>query len=133
MKNIPESELRIETARSGGPGGQNVNKVASKVQLRWCVGASAVLNEEEKDRVRTELSNRLNAQDEIMIDVDEERSQAQNRDIAIARLHALVRDALKPKKVRRATKPTRASKEKRLEEKRRVSERKKIRRMKIDE
>lgn len=129
---IPDSELRIETARSGGPGGQNVNKVASTVQLRWCVGTSAVFSMQEKEKIRRTLKNRLNADDEIMIDVDEERSQAQNREVAVARLQGLVTQALKPKKVRRPTRPTRASKERRLEEKKRVGERKKGRRKIIE-
>lgn len=125
---IPDNEIRIETSRSGGPGGQNVNKVASKVQLRWPVGASLVFSLEEKFRIRRELSHRINQEDELMIDVDEERSQMQNKDIAIARLHELVHKALAPKKIRRKTRPTRGSKERRLTEKKKVGERKRTRR-----
>lgn len=121
---IPDSELRIDTVRSSGPGGQNVNKVATKVHLRWSVGATNVVSQEQKDHLRLALVSRLNANDELMVDVDEERSQAQNREIAIRRLHELVTVALRPKKVRRPTRPTRASKERRLEEKKKVGERK---------
>lgn len=130
---IPDNELRIETVRSGGPGGQNVNKVASKVQLRWCVGTSQIFSEEQKGLIRMALSTRLNAQDEVMINVDEERSQAQNREKAIERLYTLIAQALKPKKVRRKTRPTRAAKERRLTEKKKTSQRKQARQKITDE
>lgn len=124
---IPDNELRIETARSGGPGGQNVNKVSSKVQLRWLIGASGVVSLQDKDRIRHELASRINLADEVMVDVDGERSQAQNRAIAVARLHELVAEALKPRKIRRPTRPTRASKERRLALKKKTGERKRAR------
>lgn len=125
--NIPDNEFRIEATRSGGPGGQNVNKVSSKVQLRWLVGMSGVISLQEKDRIRHELASRINLADEVMVDVDEERSQAQNKGTAIARLHELVTGALKPKKIRRPTRPTRASKERRLVLKKKTGERKRAR------
>lgn len=125
---IPPHELRIETARSSGPGGQNVNKVESKVQLRWHVGASGIFDDAEKERIRRAFASRLNQADEVMVDADDERSQAQNRDTAIARLHKLVAQALKPKKTRRPTRPTRAAKERRLIEKKKIAERKRGRR-----
>jgi len=78
---IPSSEFTIEFARSGGPGGQNVNKVSSKAQLRWNVGMSLVLNDEQKDRVREVLKNRLTNEDEILVVAEDERSQPQNRDL----------------------------------------------------
>ena len=130
---IPESEFTIDTARSSGPGGQNINKVATKVQLRWNIGASSVLMYEEKKAIRTQLENRINSDDELMIDVQEERSQAQNRKIAIAKLHALVNVALKPNKIRRPTRRTFASKERRLNAKKIIGEKKRIRRIMDEE
>ena len=128
MPLIPPHELRIETARSSGPGGQNVNKVESKVQLRWRIGDSQALSDEQKTRLRQALANRINSDDELMVDVDDERSQAQNRDVAVARLQDLVQAALKPRKTRKKTKPTKASKERRLSDKKKTSVRKQLRR-----
>ncbi len=127
MRRIPESEMSIEAARASGPGGQNVNKVSTKVQLRWNIGNSSALTYEEKEVLRSRLENRINLDDELMIDVSEERSQMQNREIAIEKLHTLVGAALRPVKRRRATKPTYASHERRLDKKKIVSERKRNR------
>ena len=124
---IPASEYTIEFARSGGPGGQNVNKVSSKAQLRWSVGASQVLSDEQKARVRVALKNRLTNEDEILVTAEDERSQAQNREQVIARFQELVAQALHVPKKRRPTKPTRSSKEKRLQAKKIISERKRSR------
>lgn len=134
MRRIPEHEMQIETTRSGGPGGQHVNKVSTKVQLRWNIGASTALTYDEKEVVRTQLEHRINLDDELMIDVSEERSQAQNREVAIEKLNALVNAALRPQKIRRPTRHTRASKERRLNQKRITGEKKRTRRgMEFDE
>lgn len=130
---IPEHELSISFARSGGKGGQNVNKVATKATVRWRVGASAAFSEEEKQRLRRALGNRLTKDDEIIISASAERSQLQNRVRATARLNELAACALRPKKVRRPTKPTRAAKEWRLLEKRSLSARKRIRRIQSED
>ncbi|MBI2038212.1 MAG: aminoacyl-tRNA hydrolase [Candidatus Magasanikbacteria bacterium] len=114
---IPESELIITFARSSGAGGQNVNKTSTKAIIHWPVGKSFVLSEEQKQRIRIVLANRINSEDEMVVMSEEERSQPQNRELAIARLQSLVDDALHVPKVRRATKPTRSSKIKRLESK----------------
>ncbi len=112
---IPESEIRQEFSRSGGKGGQNVNKVESRVQLFWNVWNTRVMDDVAKARVATKLKNKINEQGEVMVVVDSERSQLQNRLTGIAKLNELVRRALVVPKARRATKPTRSSKEKRLE------------------
>ena len=117
MVMIPDNELIITFARSSGAGGQNVNKTSTKVFVHWSLGKSLVLSEEEKNRVRSKLANRINNEDELVIASEEERSQLQNRESAIVRLQELVNEALYVPKIRRATRPTRSSKLKRLESK----------------
>ena len=112
---IPENELNITFARSSGKGGQNVNKTSTKVVIHWPIGKSIVLLPEEKDRVRMKLANRINNEDELVIMSEEERSQPDNRRIAISKLQALVNQALRVPKKRRPTRPTKASKLRRIE------------------
>ncbi|MBU2542486.1 aminoacyl-tRNA hydrolase [Patescibacteria group bacterium] len=119
--NIPKSEIKITFARSSGAGGQNVNKTSTKAILHWSVGGSQVLTAEEKTRVRIKLANRINNNDEVVILAEEERSQLQNRMLAVSRLKALVTKALHVPKKRRPTRPTKASKLKRIETKKRRS------------
>ena len=126
---IPESELNITFARSSGAGGQNVNKTSTKVILHWPVGKSLVLTDEEKGRVREKLANRINNEDELVLMSEEERSQPQNRERAIARLQELVTEALHVPKKRRATRPTKGSKLRRIESKKIRSQVKSGRRM----
>ncbi|OGH67065.1 MAG: hypothetical protein A3B90_00555 [Candidatus Magasanikbacteria bacterium RIFCSPHIGHO2_02_FULL_41_13] len=118
---IPESEIRLEFSRSGGKGGQNVNKVESRVQLFWDLWASRILDDVGKARVAAKLGSRMNERGEIMIVADSERSQLQNRIVGVKRLNEVVRRALVVPRLRRATKPTRSSKEKRLESKKKRS------------
>lgn len=121
MPQIPDNELTITFARSSGAGGQNVNKTSTKVIIHWPVGKSRFLSDEEKARVRIKLASRINNDDELVLMSEEERSQSQNRDLAIARLQSLVAQALRVPKKRRPTRPTRASKLKRLESKKQRS------------
>lgn len=126
---IDERELQIEFIRASGPGGQNVNKVATAVQLRFDVHASS-LPEEAKSRLITLAGKRMTSEGVLVIEAKRFRTQEQNREDAIQRLIDIVRRSLVPPKARRKTKPTAASKEKRLEEKKRKGEIKKLRQSK---
>lgn len=125
---VPENEMHVTFSAAGGPGGQNVNKVASKVTLRWHVGSSLAFTEEQKGLIRSYGAGHLNKDDEIVIQSDEQRSQHQNRESATLRLQNLVAAALAPRKVRKKTRPSRAAKQKRLDEKHSVSRKKRARR-----
>jgi len=126
---IPGEELEWTAVRSGGPGGQNVNKVATKVELRFDPERSVALSAAVKARLVARTRNRLDADGRVLITCDETRSQLRNLELARERLAELVRAALVVPKKRRATRPTRASKERRLEGKRQVAEKKRQRRV----
>ena len=126
-----EQEWVFTASRSSGPGGQNVNKVNTRVELRFLIGASEVLTEEEKLLIREKFSARINANDELIITSQSERSQLRNKEKTIEKFFSLLFFALTPKKNRKRTKPTQASILRRLEEKRKRSE-KKDRRKPID-
>jgi ribosome-associated protein len=106
-------------SRSGGPGGQNVNKVNTKVTLKMRLGELAGLSEAEKERVKSLLANRISGSGEIVITSDEERSQRINLERAYFRMEALITSAARLPKIRRPTKPGKAAKEKRLQAKKR--------------
>jgi ribosome-associated protein len=124
---IPDADLEVSFIRSSGPGGQNVNKVASAVQLRFALDRNVTLFEDVKQRLRSLAGQRLNDAGELLIVARESRSQEQNRRIAEQKLLDLVRRALVAPRKRRATKPTRASKERRLETKARKQRNKRLR------
>ena len=124
---IPDSDLDVAAIRSAGPGGQNVNKVASAIQLRFALDANTTLREDVKTRLRALAGQRLNDAGEILITARSHRSQEQNRREAEERLCDLIRRALIAPKKRHATKPTRASKERRLDGKARSQKNKRLR------
>lgn len=126
-RQIPPSEFHFSFVRSSGPGGQNVNKTSSKVQLRWPISRSTVFTTEEKELLKTRLP--VNEAGEVVLSCDVTRSQIQNRQKVIRRLSDLVARALTPRKKRVATRPTRAAKVRRLEQKRRHAEKKLKRRI----
>jgi ribosome-associated protein len=119
---IPENELEITFARSSGPGGQNVNRRETKVQVRWNINKSQILIDEEKELIRERLKSQITKEGDIIVESDETRYQPQNREIAVWRLNELVNRALKKEKKRFPTKPNKGAKERRLEEKRKKSE-----------
>ena len=124
---IPDQELALSFVRSSGPGGQNVNKLATAAQLRFDLANSTALSGAVKARLRTLSGRRVTGQGELLIIARNHRTQEANRREAEGRLAELIRAALTPPKLRRATKPTRASKERRLEGKARGRHTKRLR------
>jgi len=115
---IPEAELRWTAVRASGPGGQNVNKVSSKIDLRFDFEDCATLTDELKSRLRVKAAARLDAEGQIQITSQLTRNQSDNLEDAREKLAALLRSALLKPKARRKTKPSRAKKAKRVAEKR---------------
>jgi ribosome-associated protein len=124
---IPDDELSVSFVRASGPGGQNVNKVATAVQLRFDLAASVVLGPEVKARLRALAGRRITADGALLIVARNHRSQGENRREAGERLAELVRRSLAAPKARRATAPTRAARERRLEGKTHVQRVKRLR------
>ena len=118
---IPLAEFQWTYARSGGPGGQNVNKVASKAVLRWAFDASPSLPEAVKTRFRSRFGSRLTVEGELVMSSELTRDQGRNRDDCLEKLATMLRTAATPPKIRRATKPSRGSQRRRVEEKKRQS------------
>ena len=125
---IPASELSLAFARSGGPGGQNVNKVSSKVELRWNPTSSAALAPDDRTWLLSRLANRLTTDGTLIVTSTATRDQLKNRDDALDKLALIVRTALERPKTHRPTKPTRSSKRRRVEGKRHRAEIKRNRR-----
>lgn len=129
---VPESELEFSFARSGGKGGQNVNKVETKVVVRWNPDTSKILTPEQKDLIRqyNPLTNRMDKQGNVILYEQSERSQEANRRLVIEKLNRFVAEALNPPAPRIATSVPRYAKEGRLQKKSELA-RKKERRKKI--
>ena len=124
---IPDDELQIAFARSSGPGGQNVNKVETQVELRWCLLRSRSLSETDRAWLLQKLSTRLTSAGELLITSSLTRSQLQNRQDAADKMAEIIRLAMVRPKRRRKTRPSRGSVERRLSEKKRHSEQKRTR------
>ncbi len=124
---IDETEVQFQFVTSSGPGGQNVNRVATAAQLRFDAASSPSLTDEVRQRLASVAGRRMTGDGVLIIKAQRFRSQEQNREDAINRLVALLQKAAEAPRRRRATRPTRASKERRLESKKRRSETKRLR------
>jgi ribosome-associated protein len=130
---VPDAELEIRASRAGGPGGQHVNKVSTRIEVVWDVAGSPSLPADLRNRVLTRLASKIDSHGRLRVVAADSRSQTRNRDAAVGRLRLLVAQALQPRKRRVLTKPTAAARQRRLEEKRRRGARKRERRRTDDE
>jgi ribosome-associated protein len=130
---IPDDELEWSYVRSGGPGGQNVNKVASKAVLRWNLAASPSLPEKVKTRLRTLQRRRITTEGELVLSSQRYRDQGRNVEDCLAKLREMILQATVVPKARKATRPSRGAREARLKEKRHRSSTKTRRRRPVEE
>lgn len=124
-----ESEFEFKSSRSGGKGGQNVNKVETKIELNFDVPNSLVLNDDEKNKILMKLENKIDKNGILQIVAQTERSQLMNKVKARKRFYELIENALKKEKLRKKTKPSVSSKEKRIEAKKIISGKKVMRKL----
>lgn len=125
---IPLADMRYSFSRSGGPGGQNVNKVNSKVTLHWHIESCVHLPPEVRERFLAQYGHRINAEGDVVIYSQRYRDQLRNREDCLEKLRQLILSVRTPPKRRRKTRPSRASRERRLREKHHKGERKRMRR-----
>lgn len=126
---IPDlsSEFVFQTSRSSGPGGQNVNKVNTRVELRFNIPASQLLDDSQKNSLMEKLASKLTTDGTLIIAAQKERSQLLNKEDAVRRFYALMERSLRPVKKRKATRPTKSSVEKRISSKKQQADKKKLR------
>ncbi len=129
---IPDDEITFKTSRSSGPGGQNVNKVESRVTLLFDLAGSPSLSDEQKILIRARLASRINKEGVLRVVSQKHRTQAANRETARERFQSLVRDALAERVERKPTRISKAVRDRRREEKRRRGELKRQRRERFD-
>jgi len=115
------SELQFKAVRSSGPGGQHVNKTASKVEVSFQIGNSAGLTEDEKQLLQKRLSNQISSEGILQLNCSETRSQHRNKELVVLRLWELLKENLKVRKARKKTKPSKTAIEKRLQSKKRTA------------
>jgi ribosome-associated protein len=132
MIRIPREKVAVAFSRSGGPGGQNVNKTSTKAEVRFTLADARWLSPEERARGGAKLAGRLTREGELIVTSEKHRSQKENLEECFAKLEALLAAALRPERPRKATKPTKSSKRRRVEEKKRRGETKQSRRTRFD-